>query len=101
MKIISKILADRMAIILPFIISLEQSGFVKGQSIINNILLAHEMVQRLNANIRGNNFILKLDMAKACDRINWLFILKVFRQLILMNFSLIMFGDCFLIVGIL
>ena len=39
-KIISKVLADRMACILPQIISLAQNGFVKGRNITENILLA-------------------------------------------------------------
>lgn len=38
------------------------------------------MVQKLEAKARGNNVILKLDMAKDYDRISWLFILKVLRQ---------------------
>lgn len=79
-KIISKILADRMALILPSIISSEQSGFVKGRSIRENILLAQEMIHKINANVRRNNVTLKLDMAKAYDRISWVSILKVLRQ---------------------
>lgn len=43
-KVISKVLADRMTLILPCIISLEHSGFVKGRNITENILLAQEIL---------------------------------------------------------
>lgn len=79
-KVVSKVLSDRMVSILPFIISPEQSGFIKGRSITENILLAQEMLHKLDAKIRGSNVLLKLDMAKAYDRMTWFFILKTLRQ---------------------
>lgn len=63
-KIISKVIADRMALILPLIISPEQSGFVKGRNITENILLAQELLHKLDS---GSNVMIKLDMAKAYD----------------------------------
>lgn len=87
-KIISKIIADRMAQILPHITSVEQSGFVKGRNITDNVRLAQEMPHRIDAKSRGNSVVLKSDMAKAYDRISWLFILKVLRK-----FG---FGECFI-----
>lgn len=79
-KVISKVLADRMALILPCIISPEQSGFVKGRNITENILLAQEMLQRIDSKVRGSNVMLKLDMAKAYDRMSWLFLLHTLRK---------------------
>lgn len=73
-------LTDIMSIILPYIISFEQSGFVKGMSITENVLLAYEMIQKLDTKIRGNNVVLKLDMEKAYDRLSWLFILHTLRH---------------------
>lgn len=77
---ISKVLADRMAHILPLIISPEQSGFVKGRKITENVLLAQEMLHKIDVKARGNNVMVKLDMAKAYNRISCLFILKILRQ---------------------
>ncbi|KAL9670814.1 hypothetical protein QQ045_008372 [Rhodiola kirilowii] len=80
-KIISRILASRLAKWLPKIISEEQVGFVQGRSIHENIALAHDLTHDLNHKTFGGNIIVKLDMAKAYDRISWSFILGTFRNL--------------------
>ncbi|KAL9668229.1 hypothetical protein QQ045_002606 [Rhodiola kirilowii] len=80
-KIISRILASRLAGWLPKIISEEQVGFVQGRSIHENIALSHDIAHDLNRKTFGGNIIIKLDMAKACDRISWGFILATFRSL--------------------
>lgn len=46
-KIISKVIANRLKSILPELISEEQSGYVEGRQILDNILLAQEMVHTL------------------------------------------------------
>ncbi|VFQ89738.1 unnamed protein product [Cuscuta campestris] len=52
-KIIPKIIATRLGIILPKLISMEQGGFVKGRSINEQVLIAHEMIHGINHNTRG------------------------------------------------
>lgn len=79
-KIISKVLARRLVPILPQIISPEQSGFVKGRVISDNILLAQELIGYLSKDVRGGNVALKLDMTKAYDRISWIFLISVMRK---------------------
>ncbi|XP_027072036.2 uncharacterized protein [Coffea arabica] len=79
-KIISKILAARLEKVLPRLISPQQSGFVKGRAISDNILLAQEMISRIGRKVRGSNVVLKLDMAKAYDRVSWMFLLSVMRK---------------------
>ncbi|XP_038697968.1 uncharacterized protein LOC119995523 [Tripterygium wilfordii] len=77
-KIISKIMAIRL---LPNIISSNQSAFVKGGDISDNVLLAQELLAHLNKKVRGNNVLIKLDMAKAYDRVSWPFLTQMFRKL--------------------
>ncbi|XP_027090440.2 uncharacterized protein [Coffea arabica] len=79
-KIISKVLADRLARILPQIISPQQSGFVQGRLISDSFLLAQELVTDMKRGNRGGNVILKLDMMKAYDRVSWPFLLQVMRR---------------------
>nr|XP_016448725.1 PREDICTED: uncharacterized protein LOC107773821 [Nicotiana tabacum] len=75
-KIISKILARRLNPLLEKLISENQSGFVKGRMITENILPAQEIAQNINKNKRGGNMIIKLDMAKAYDRMSWNFLMS-------------------------
>lgn len=72
-KIISKLLYSRMSTVVGRLISPSQSGFVPGKMIADNILLAQELTHSLNLPTRGGNVILKLDMAKAYDRVAFLF----------------------------
>ena len=79
-KAISRILVDRLAPILPCIISAQQSGFVKGQTISDNFLLVQELITDIGRKCREGNVALKLDMVKVYDRMSWIFIVKVLHQ---------------------
>ncbi|XP_037494324.1 secreted RxLR effector protein 78-like [Jatropha curcas] len=59
---------------LDLLISPEQAGFMKGRSIHSQILLANEMIHEIDRKARGNNIAIKLDMAKAFDRVSWSFL---------------------------
>lgn len=52
-KIISKVIADGMSAVIPTIISSKQSGFMKGCSITKNIILAQEMLHKIDSKVRG------------------------------------------------
>ncbi|XP_019237809.1 PREDICTED: uncharacterized protein LOC109217963 [Nicotiana attenuata] len=69
-KIISKVICSRLAPILPRIISANQFGFVKGRNISKNIMLAQEIVHGIKKPNEGSNIVIKLDMAKAYDRVS-------------------------------
>ncbi|XP_069145607.1 uncharacterized protein [Solanum lycopersicum] len=80
-KIISKLVSNRLGPILPSLISTNQSGFVKGRSISENIMFAKEIIHQIKKpNIRSN-VIIKLDMAKAYDRVSWSYICLVLRKM--------------------
>lgn len=72
-KIISKILANMLAGLLPGLISPWQIGFVPNRGITNNILLAQELVHDLDRRLSNPNLVLKLDLEKAYDRVDWSF----------------------------
>jgi hypothetical protein len=78
-KIISKVLADdRLAQILPSIISKEQRGFVNGRNIKDCICLTSEAVNLLPKKAFGGNLALKIDISKAFDTLrSWDFLLNV------------------------
>lgn len=76
-KIISKILAERLNVLLPNLISANQSRFVKDRLISENILLAQKIIQNISKTNRGGNMVIKLDMAKAYDKMSWSFMVEV------------------------
>ncbi|XP_042941234.1 uncharacterized protein LOC122275951 [Carya illinoinensis] len=76
-KAFSKILIRRLSPILNRIISSEQGAFLLGRSIFENISLAQEMIHMINKKVRGGNIVIKVDMAKAYDSIDWDFLIHV------------------------
>eukprot|EP00253_Pinus_taeda_P018901 PITA_18901 len=49
-EIISKVVANRLKPLLPTLVSVEQSSYVEGRQILNNIIQAHELVHSLISN---------------------------------------------------
>lgn len=72
-KVIAKLMAKRLKQFLPSIISLNQSAFVEGRQITDNVLIAHELTHYIRHKKSGNKGVaaFKLDMAKAYDRVEW------------------------------
>ncbi|VFQ88761.1 unnamed protein product [Cuscuta campestris] len=73
-KINTKLLANRIKKLLPKLISPEQGAFQKGKTIDDHILLAQEAIHGLDRKVFGGNLIIKIDMAKAFDCMNWSFL---------------------------
>jgi hypothetical protein len=79
-KIISKIIADRLALILPTIISEEQRGFIHDRNIKDCLCIASEATNLLHNKAFGGNLALKIDISKAFDTLEWLFLLEVLKR---------------------
>lgn len=74
-KIIDKILAQKIEPYLPTCINSSQHAFVKGCRISENIIVAHEIIHSFQLKKWGKHaFLLKIDLAKAFDRLEWDFI---------------------------
>ena len=53
---------------------------MKGRQIVDNFLLAQELVSDITRSNWGGNVVIKLDMMKVYDRVSWPFLLQVLRR---------------------
>lgn len=80
LKIISKILDDRLATYMPSLISLEKKCFIHGRSIKDCICLAYEAMNHLDNKAFDGNLIIKVDIIKAFDTVDWSFLVRVLKS---------------------
>ena len=82
-KIVSKVLANRLKVVLPLVISDSQSAFVHGYLITDNVLVAFEVIHSMSLKRSGRRgqMAIKLDMSKANDRVEWGFVEGMMRKL--------------------
>ncbi|XP_074283048.1 uncharacterized protein LOC141607596 [Silene latifolia] len=80
-KTISKIMCTRLALVLPDIISKNQGAFVKGRSILENILICQDLVRLYNRGMASPRCMFKLDLQKAYDIIEWKFVDQMLEDL--------------------
>jgi hypothetical protein len=77
-KIITKSLADKIKNHLPDHVNQAQSAFIANRHISSNIIITHEIIHSFGLKTWKNQcFILKIDLAKAFNRIEWSFIIDV------------------------
>lgn len=71
-KIVAKVLANRLKSTLPHVISPNQSAFILGRLITDNIVIAYETLHTMTTKCKGNNrcMALKLDTNKAYDQVD-------------------------------
>ena len=82
-KIISKVLANRLKLMLHSIISETQSAFIANRLITDDILIAFESLHHMKTNCTEKKcfMAMKLDMSKAYDRVEWPFLEQILLKL--------------------
>ncbi|KAL9293991.1 putative RNA-directed DNA polymerase [Arabidopsis thaliana] len=80
-KVISKILANRLKIILPKFISSNQSAFVKDRLLMENLLLATEIIKDYHKETVSPRCAMKIDISKAFDSVQWGFLTTTLQAL--------------------
>lgn len=82
-KIVTKDMAIRMKEVLNDVISESQSSFIPGRPVSDNIIVGHECLHTLGGYKSGREGFaaLKLDMSKAYDRVERVFLEKIMEKL--------------------
>lgn len=78
-KIITKIITARLQPVLPGLIEQTQGAFLKKRSIIDNISICQGLVRNYHRNQGSPRCLMKLDLRKAYDTIDWVFIREVMQ----------------------
>lgn len=77
-KLISKLLASRLSMVLPDMISVYQTAFMQGRYIVENFIATREILQYISSH--GHQAVLaKIDFSKAFDSVSWEFLKRVMQ----------------------
>ena len=82
-KLVSKVLANMLKKLLPYIISESQSAFQSDKAISDNILVAFKSLHHMKHKKVGKKgfMAMKLDMSKAYDHVEWNFLCRLMEKM--------------------
>lgn len=81
-KIVVKVLANWIKLIISKIISPNQGAFIPGRVIFENILIAHEILHQMRSHrTKANLMVLKMYLSKAYDRVEWNYLIQVLGEM--------------------
>ena len=80
-KIISRVLAGRLQLVIGKVIDPAQSGFIPGRQMTENILLATELIKGYSRKHNSPRCMIKMDLRKAYDSISWVFLFSVMEEM--------------------
>lgn len=82
-KLVSKAFTNRLKPLINAIISCNQSSFIIGRLITDNIMVAHKLLHTVHKQKRGRvgRMVVKLDMSKAYDRVEWPYLQATMKAL--------------------
>jgi retron-type reverse transcriptase len=78
-KLITKLLANRLAPELDNLISYNQIAFIQKRCILDNFMYVQEVVKNLHG--KKYSLFIKLDISKSFDTVNWSYLLNVMEHL--------------------
>jgi len=79
-KIITKVLSCRIKEVLPLVIDENQSAFLKDRRMLDSVLMANEVVEKVRRSSRSG-LCLKVDYEKTYDSVRWKFLLDMLQRL--------------------
>lgn len=82
-KIVAKVLANRMKVVLLQCISQGKYAFIENRSIVDNVLVAIEFIHHMKCKVEANigEVALKIDISKTYDRVDWKYLQTMIYRL--------------------
>lgn len=80
-KAITKIITLRLQTVMGDLVDIAQGAFIKDRAIVDNVLVCQGLVRDYNKPTGPSRCLMKLDLKKAYDMLNWQFIEDVLRRL--------------------
>jgi hypothetical protein len=75
-KCFTKVLTNRLVLVVQRVVGKNQIGFIKGRNILEGVVVLHEVIHELHSS-KQKGLILKIDFEKAYDRVRWSFLEQV------------------------
>ncbi|KAL9688157.1 hypothetical protein QQ045_032572 [Rhodiola kirilowii] len=79
-KIIYTLVADRLRLVLEYLVDQSQAAFVKGRNIAYNISLVQELLCKYNQKHVSKRCMMKIDIKKAYDMVEWKFLKNIMEM---------------------
>ena len=79
-KLVTKMMANRLAPQLDSLVASNQSAFIRGRCIHDNYMLVQQTIKILHRR-KISSLFLKLDISKAFDSVDWAFLLEILTHL--------------------
>jgi Reverse transcriptase (RNA-dependent DNA polymerase) len=80
MKIITKLLTEKLSPLMNDLISPAQTTYIKGRYIMDNVIYTHEALHFIHKK-KIRSVLFKLDFEKTFDRVNWNFLLAIMQDI--------------------
>ncbi|XP_009764354.1 secreted RxLR effector protein 78-like [Nicotiana tabacum] len=76
-KLITKTFTARLKLVVDSLVGLSQSAFIAGRSILDNVIVAHELVKDYTQNGLSPRCLIKINIRKTYDSVKWGFLKSV------------------------
>lgn len=79
-KLIVKVITTRLKLVVDKIMGPSQSTFIAYRNILDNVIVAHELVKVYNRKGMSPRFLVKVDIGKIYDTVEWGFLIMVLLE---------------------
>ncbi|XP_074266889.1 uncharacterized protein LOC141590182 [Silene latifolia] len=93
-KCLTKVMCTRLSSILPDIINPSQAAFIKNRDIMGNILICQDLIKLYKRKVCSPRIMMKIDLQKAYDSIEWSFLKEMLVALNFPNSSIDLIMNC-------